>query len=142
MGPWSTHFHGIFRLSLFLVGGTAGCVDSGGPAQSLTDPDGGPNKDADGGGKTCDVVSPTACTSPEVSFKNDVQPILNVRCTSCHNGRGEQWPLVDYSHVADWAAEVRAMVADCSMPPPDSGVDMPTRERDVVLQWVRCGMPD
>ena len=90
----------------------------------------------------CDAVLPTACTHPDVSFKKDVQPIIAARCGSCHDGRGEQWPLVDYSHVADWAGEVRAMVADCSMPPPDAGVAMPTSERQTILEWVRCGVPD
>ena len=61
----------------------------------------------------------------------------------CHNGMiGGPWPLMQYSHVADWFDVVRAMLLDCSMPPPDAGVTMPDEERVAILTWLLCGYPE
>jgi hypothetical protein len=30
---------------------------------------------------------------------------------------------------------------NCSMPPLDSGLTMPTEERQLLLHWIRCGYP-
>jgi hypothetical protein len=125
------HFHGTFWPLLSVM---AGCGDSGGPARpGLTE--------SDGGSEVCETTLPTSCPSPAPTYEQDVATIIEARCSSCHDGRGEQWPLVDYSHTADWSNEIRAMVADCSMPPPDSGVLMLNSERQVILDWVRCGAP-
>ena len=37
---------------------------------------------------------------------------------------------------------VRAMLLDCSMPPPDAGVTMPDEERVAILTWLLCGYPE
>jgi hypothetical protein len=131
MSRRSLHFHGVFWLSLSACAGLSACGDSGGPAQPSLE-------------EECSAVFPTSCESPAPSFASDVKPILEARCatSSCHDGLGEQWPLVDYAHVADWSSEVRAMVGNCAMPPPDSGMKMPTEERQVILQWVRCNTPE
>ena len=52
---------------------------------------------------------------------------------------GGPWPLLQYSHVADWYDVVRAMLLDCSMPPPDAGVtdDRRGARRDPHLDAVR-----
>ncbi len=50
--------------------------------------------------------------------------------------------LLQYSHVADWNDVVRAMLLDCSMPPPDAGVPMPDEERTAILTWLLCGFPE
>jgi hypothetical protein len=103
-------------------------VDSGGPAKPIE----------------CDVVPPSSCPEPAPTWNATVGAIVATRCAlgGCHDGRGEQWPLVDYAHVADWSGEIRSMVADCTMPPPDAGVPITTEERQAVLAWVRCGHPE
>jgi hypothetical protein len=133
MSPRSPHFSGIFWLSLSACAGLSACGDSGGPAQPSLEEE-----------ETCDAVFPTSCELPAPSYEKDVKGIFAARCatSTCHDGRGEQWPLVDYAHVADWASEVRAMVGNCAMPPPDSEMEMPTEERQVILQWVRCNTPE
>jgi hypothetical protein len=89
----------------------------------------------------CEVVAPTACPEPSLTYK-DVGPVIKTRCASCHDGRGEQWPLASYSDVADWCDQIRSMVQDCSMPPPDAGIRMPAEERELILTWIRCGYPE
>jgi len=98
--------------------------------------------DADGGlpAESCDVVAPTACTDPDLSYA-DVEPIIARRCLGCHDGSGPEWALTDYRHVADWFSDIRSMMLSCSMPPPDSGMTMPVEERETILHWIRCDYP-
>jgi hypothetical protein len=96
----------------------------------------------DGGALLCTVQAPTVCPDPAPQWP-DVQPIFQRRCVSCHNGMiGGPWPLMQYSHVADWYDVVRAMLLDCSMPPPDAGVYMPDEDRIAILTWILCGLPE
>jgi hypothetical protein len=103
-------------------------------------PDGGTTQDA--GELVCTIQAPTVCPDPTPHWP-DVQPIFARRCVMCHNGMiGGPWPLMQYSHVADWFDVVRAMLLDCSMPPPDAGVYMPDEERTTILTWLLCGYPE
>lgn len=87
---------------------------------------------------TCDVVPPTKCVDPELTYADDVKPIIAARCLSCHDGKGEQWPLTSEGHVASWFSQIRDVMIRCQMPPSDSGITMPTEERETILQWLRC----
>jgi hypothetical protein len=102
--------------------------------------DGGTTDDA--GALVCTVQAPTVCPDPPPHWP-DVSPIFQGRCVMCHNGMiGGPWPLMQYSHVADWYDVVRAMLLDCSMPPPDAGVTMPDEEKTAILTWILCGYPE
>ena len=87
---------------------------------------------------SCDAVAPATCIEPAPRFA-DVQPIIEDRCLSCHDGTGEEWALVSYTHVASWAPQIRDSMIRCTMPPADAGIDMPTSEREQLLHWIRCG---
>ena len=89
---------------------------------------------------------PVACPTPKVTFAN-VQEIFQARCVSaCHNGVTPDptmpgrtlWPLIDQGHIEDWQDEIRAMMADCSMPPRDAGVPMTIEDRRAIIEFVRC----
>jgi hypothetical protein len=103
-------------------------------------PDGGA---ADGAAPAiCEVVAPRACPDPHPRFV-DVVPILQRRCVPCHSGNlAGVWPLVTYGEVADWQDVIRDDLIKCTMPPPDAGVPMPVEETMVILDWLRCGLPD
>jgi hypothetical protein len=88
----------------------------------------------------CQIVPPTECADPKPVYA-DVSPIFAARCTGCHNGSDEMWPLSSYQHVADWFGEIRAQMIACTMPPLDSGLPMPLEERMKILEWIRCGFP-
>jgi hypothetical protein len=124
-------------LSAVTLLALAGCRDRfpDGPV------DGGTTDDA--GALTCTIEAPTDCTDPTLRWA-DISPIIQLRCSVCHNTQvvGSQWPLMQYSHVADWSDLVRSMLADCSMPPPDAGVPMSDEERLKILTWIRCGYPE
>jgi hypothetical protein len=85
---------------------------------------------------SCDVVPPTACM--EEPPYAEVQAIIEARCIGCHDGKGEQWALTSQAHVASWFNEIRGAMINCAMPPPASGLTMPTEERELILQWLRC----
>jgi len=89
----------------------------------------------------CTIRAPTACPSPPPRYA-DVKPIFEGRCTVCHAGaEGVSWPLNTYAHVATWRDTIRGALLQCTMPPPDSGMQIPEEESLLVLSWIRCGMP-
>ena len=88
----------------------------------------------------CDATAPTSCPDTRPRWA-DVQPIFAVRCAVCHGEVLGLWPLDEYSHVVDWNVEIRGMVLDCTMPPVDSDVTMTLEERQLILEWLRCGFP-
>ena len=89
----------------------------------------------------CTITAPTVCPDPPPHYA-DVAPIFQSACVMCHNGvPAGPWPLLQYSHVADWQDVIRANLLDCSMPPPDAGVPMTNEERTAILTWILCGFP-
>jgi hypothetical protein len=97
-----------------------------------------------GGGLTpqpCTLVAPTACPSPDLRYAS-VEPIFRERCVVCHSGMpGGPWPLNSYGHVASWRDTILAALLDCAMPPADSGMTIPPEDSQLILEWIRCGMP-
>ena len=88
------------------------------------------------------VTQLPGCPDPVPGWA-DVQPVFAANCQACHGAvAGGPWPLDTYRHVADWQHEVRAFVADCSMPPPDSGVVLADEDRALILEWLACGAPE
>jgi hypothetical protein len=93
----------------------------------------------DGGAIVCTVEAPTVCPDPPPHYP-DIQPIIQRACVPCHQGLpGGNWPLLQYSHVADWQDIIRAQMLACTMPPPDAGVPISDEEREAILTWIRCG---
>lgn len=90
----------------------------------------------------CTVEPPTDCPDAAPRFA-DVQPVFTSRCVRCHFGaEGGPWPLMTYRHIADWSSVVRDHIQLCLMPPADSGIEMPDSERRLILDWIRCGLPE
>ena len=90
--------------------------------------------------RECSVVAPTACANPELVYA-DVAPIFEQRCVACHSGaQGGPWSLATYSHVATWRDTILATLRTCTMPPLDSGLEIPAHESELILAWIRCGM--
>jgi hypothetical protein len=125
---------GVCALVLVGLAACEGEEDRPGPDGGVTHHDGAAPSEP------CEVRAPTECSQPDLTYA-DVQPILERRCVSCHDGSADFWPLTEYGHVADWFIEVRAAMLTCSMPPPDAGLAMPASERETILQWIRCGHP-
>jgi hypothetical protein len=115
----------------------AGLLDARTAAQDAR----APAPDASLASASCATYAPTSCPSPAPRYA-DVEPIFRERCVICHSPRWTgPWPLDAYQHVSDWQDDIRSAMLDCSMPPPDAGVPVPTAERMQILTWIRCGLP-
>lgn len=87
------------------------------------------------------MSAPTVCPVNMPSW-SDVEPLIEGRCVTCHFGAlGGPWPLTDYGHVSDWKLEIRSAMLDCSMPPKDAEQTLTNAERELILTWLRCGLP-
>jgi hypothetical protein len=122
---------------LLPVGLGAGCARDPGGQQPA---DAGITEDAeDAAAFVCNVQPPTVCPDPPPHYP-DIAQIITLRCVPCHNGTvATTWPLLQYSHLADWNDLIRTQMIDCSMPPPDAGVPMTNDERIAILTWILCG---
>jgi len=130
----------MLRVSFHSVGAAAITLAAGVVAAGC-----GPSSQTDGGVTTdaaplvCTVKAPTVCPDPPPHYP-DIEPIIQQKCVSCHQGLpGGNWPLLQYSHVADWQDVIRAQMLACTMPPPDAGVPMSDEEREAILTWILCG---
>ena len=92
-----------------------------------------------------------------VSFRADVQPILDAKCVSCHPA---SYPYLDLRAGRAWAQLVRVPAATASayervipgnpelsyllIHPPDPSRKhlLSGAERDTIAEWIRQGAPD
>ncbi len=115
-------------------------------SDSEPDRDAGGEPASDGGVEgsepfVCTIEPVTSCPDPAPRYA-DVEPIFKQRCVPCHvNNWSGPWPLDTYSHVADWAGEVRDRVRHCDMPPPEAGTPLPNEEAEKILTWIFCKTP-
>ena len=130
---WSSSFVRLLLVSL--------CITACGSSTSTPEDAGGEAVDAGSEpiAVPCTVVAPTTCPTPLPRYA-DVKPILVKNCEVCHDDvPGGPWPLTRYQDVADWYDTVQSDVANCTMPPADSGLEMTDEERVEVLEWLLCG---
>lgn len=114
-----------------------GAASGGAAADGSRASDGG----VDGAVADCTVTPPSQCPDPPVHY-GDVEPIFVERCVPCHDGTpGGPWGLLSYSHAASWYNEIQDVMLNCEMPPTDAGIAMTDGEREEILGWIRCGVP-
>ncbi len=101
------------------------------------------------------IIAPVICAAtmygagPAKTFSQDVWPILERRCVSCHQP-GEIGPmaLTSYQQVRPWAAAIREAVLTRAMPPWHAAEGthsfrndrtLPEQERATILDWINAG---
>jgi len=89
----------------------------------------------------CRATRVNECPDPAPSYA-DVAPIFRDVCRDCHALPGGPWPLSSYSAIADWKDVVRDELLTCAMPPADGGVTLRDDDRQLILAWIRCGVPE
>jgi cytochrome c5 len=116
-----------------------GCVApiACGSGQASTAPDGG---DA----ASCPNDLPASCPASPPSYQNDVEAILQRRCTGCHVDGGEGAPVVltTYGDVHKQRQSVLTQVYSCRMPRSDAPSQLSADERKALLEWLVCGAPN
>ena len=75
----------------------------------------------------------------KVSFINDVKPIMDARCLSCHGVGGIFPELKNYSEVSNHAAMVKSEVASGRMP---KGTVLTAAQIKSIVDWVDEGALD
>jgi hypothetical protein len=75
----------------------------------------------------------------KVSFINDVKPIMDVRCLSCHGAGGNFPELKNYSEVSTHAVIVKEEVASGRMP---RGAALTAAQIKSIVDWVDEGALD
>lgn len=72
---------------------------------------------------------------PQISFMNEINPIIEKSCTSCHNG--SQFPdLRTYSIIRDNSKIIKDQVVIRAMP---IGGSLSTEEIELISCWVDSG---
>jgi len=90
----------------------------------------------------CADVVTAQCPDPLPRYE-EVAPIFEQRCASCHTGVDDApWPLDNYLDVINWAPVLLDDLQRCTMPPADSGIAMTDGEREQLVTWLRCGYPE
>jgi hypothetical protein len=123
--------------------GTAAAVEQADADVNAADRDANVEASLDEVATGCRVVLPP-CPDPAPSYVNDVAPILDAKCNTCHVPElGRPWPLTNYADVHDWSYSILSDIARCTMPPVDAGTPALTAAEEIaVLGWVICGAPD
>ncbi|HCB02625.1 MAG TPA: hypothetical protein DEP19_09610 [Anaerolineae bacterium] len=103
--------------------------------------------------KTTDVgASPSMIVRENISFKNDVQPILERRCTKCHGGEfpSESLNLESYESLMVGSQNGEVVIAGDSSNSllfeqiesgemPKRGSDLTAEQIELIRQWINEG---
>jgi hypothetical protein len=132
------------------LGATAGCSSSDGSVatRDASDEaaDGGADAPVGDSASACPNVLPATCPSPEPSYEDDVLPILEQRCYTCHADAGPTTSgsgidFGSYANVYQLRGDILSQVNDCRMPP--ATAPQPTiAQRTTLLGWLKCEAPD
>lgn len=92
-------------------------------------------------GASCPTDLPTCPDGGAPSWTNDVQPIVQAQCASCHSPGGVEpaQPLVTYGDVYARRGPVLDQVYACLMPQTGS---LSATDRNALLTWLECGAPN
>jgi hypothetical protein len=95
--------------------------------------------------KCMPITTAPSCVLPPPSFANDVVPILNRDCNTCHVTNSTLWPLSNYDDVYDWTNLLVPDIEGCLMPPQDAGPEagtLPPADQQTLMKWFACNAPN
>jgi uncharacterized membrane protein len=88
-------------------------------------------KETDEGNEPLDIVS----------FFEEVQPVLEARCTTCHNAQSRLDNFEDPEVVALKIDQIYETVVVTQTMPPRNRTAMTSEERDLFALWIEQGAP-
>ena len=87
----------------------------------------------------------------EISYAEEVAPLLMQRCRSCHRPDGvAPWAMTDYAMVRGWSAMMREVIRTRRMPPwhadPNvqryaNDISLAPEEARLLVRWIDAGAP-
>lgn len=103
-------------------------------------------------GSTISFPSAAQDQNQQVSYTQDIVPILQQNCVSCHHDGGiGPWSMSNHAMVQGWSAMMREVVMTKRMPPgqidPHVGKEisnragLSTREMQQLVHWIDAGAP-
>jgi peroxiredoxin len=97
------------------------------------------------------IQTPKRGTSLEVTYRRDVQPIIQNRCQSCHRpGEVGPFSLMTYMSAVHWSDDIKEFTQNRKMPPwkPTGGKEfqlerrLTDKELQTIAKWVDNGCPE
>ncbi len=90
----------------------------------------------------CEVDMHMGDTQKEITYVDDVGPILVGYCLPCHNeARNDTWAMNDYEMVVSYGQILKEVIRTKRMPPWQGDVSLSAGEIRTLVQWVEQGMP-
>lgn len=93
-----------------------------------------------GGGSGCPNDLPASCPSPAPGWAQNIAPLIEARCATCHapGGVAASTPLTSYAEVFSRKGAVLNQIHACKMPQA-SAPQLSAAERAAVQEWLVCG---
>ena len=91
----------------------------------------------------CGAIGEAVVVEKKVSFSNEVKPIVDARCISCHAPGGSGIAKGDYTKFADFKAysvsgAITTQAIDNSFMP-QGGPALSQAEKDLIKKWIDEG---
>jgi uncharacterized membrane protein len=84
-----------------------------------------------------DTIAEEPVIESKVSFKDNVKPIIDARCTTCHSTSGGTFPnLTGFANVKAKADRIKVRVDNRSMP---LGGSLTNAQIESIVKWVNEG---
>jgi uncharacterized membrane protein len=88
--------------------------------------------------KEDEILTEISPEAPEISFINDVKPIIDNSCLQCHNG--SQFPdLRTYESIYQNTGKIKSEVVARTMP---IGGSLTSKEIQAISDWIDSGAKD
>ncbi len=97
----------------------------------------------------CAINYPHTETAKNISYTDDIAPILVDNCTACHTEGGiAPWAMTEYSMIKGFAPMIREVIRTKRMPPwhadPDTGVwehdaSISNEDTQTLIAWIEAG---
>jgi hypothetical protein len=106
-----------------------------------------PVRDATG----CLIHFPERNGRGDISYADEIAPLLERRCRSCHHEGGvAPWSMSDYVTVRGWSPMMREMIRTRRMPPWHADphfarfandISLSSAEKQTLVHWIEAGAP-
>jgi len=97
----------------------------------------------DASGPQCPSDLPASCPATVPSYQNDIAPLVQRKCLTCHSVSGieSNRPLDSYANLFSERGAVLHQIYGCLMPPAVEPQLDPS-ERQQILTWLVCESPN
>lgn len=103
----------------------------------------GPGLDSAMEAAVCDRHFP-ACPSPAPSYQQDIAPIVQLECLSCHYTGSDltRTAYNAYQGIYSDRGSILGQLYACEMPPANYPLPITSDQRTTFMAWIECGAPN